>query len=692
MTAVNPDQPDFNSSSQALRSGPFSEWVRFSTSGSLLSCTEWLLAKWEEMGALESGKRPEDFFVLSSSDRDSLHEAWTEAMAGRSSSLKLRLLGRDRSESLCYVIPEFAGDATIASVMVGVAPSAREGGNLSEKDRLLAEAIRSTSSPMAIVDESGSLMWANEAFGRLIGRAIDELAGSPLLSLFHSSALDSDRQRLERLFAKQQPFCEEAPLYREGGYDHRVRMSAAPIESPAGGKPCFAVECRLVEANENDLQASLGKLANARLLVRERIGFDEEVEATFDALREELEMARGESEAKSEFLANISHEIRTPMNAVIGFCDLLQNTRLDQEQSECVEAIYHSGQLLIQLIGQVLDYSRIDSGHLELVDEELDLEQTLMEAQAILCTRARAKNLAFTSDFKGLLREPVIGDSTRIKQIVVNLLGNAFKFTRSGHIELSARTFHGRRDGDVCLRVRVEDSGIGVDPSRLATLFDPFAQADSRIARDFGGSGLGLAICKRLCLAMGGDIWVESTSKAGTVFCFEIQLPLAMTNNNTTSAQTHRGKVTKELERHAQANPAANAKASTSKLRVLVVDDNPNNLLITSKLSEHLGYEVETVRSGVEAIEKLQGSDFEIVLMDVRMAPINGMETTERIRNGLAGEGATGVYIIALTAHALQGDRERCMASGMNDYLAKPLTLEKLQESLDRARDSISLD
>lgn len=432
------------------------------------------------------------------------------------------------------------------------------------------------------------------------------------------------------------------------------------------------------------------KLAELRDLYRSVLGANEELHTELMAARAELRLDRMESQAKSDFLANMSHEIRTPMNAVIGFCDLLSSTSLSKEQGEYVDAINHSGKLLIDLIGQVLDYSKIESGHLLLECEEMRLDELFVEVQAIFGARASDKAVEFVVDCSQVSREALLGDSTRVKQILLNLLSNAYKFTKKGRICLSATTTTSEHSGHLCLLVRVEDTGIGIDCEHLRTLFDPFTQAHSKKHTALGGTGLGLAISKRLCEAMHGDIWIERTeSGEGSVFAFEIHIPR---KNATTLSLNAEAKAVRSAPAPFKHDPARDGVAgSKAPLRLLVVDDNPNNLLITSKLSQHLGYDAETVTSGVAALKRMKEGEFDIVLMDVRMAPLNGMETTRKIRGGEAGDRSTEAYIIAVTAHALQGDKEKCIQSGMNDYLSKPLTLERLEESLNRARSELSL-
>ncbi len=479
------------------------------------------------------------------------------------------------------------------------------------------------------------------------------------------------------------------------GFDHVPRSMVFVPEFSDDGVVCSVVvgslrTCRSMDESTPETEDAVSKLTEMRDLFQDIAKANRELEQALQTAQSEIEYGKSQSEAKTDFLANMSHEIRTPMNAVIGFCDLLSNTALTKEQEEYVDAINHSGKLLINLIGQVLDYSKIDSGHMDLECEELDLGAIFVEVQAILSAKGRDKPIALKIDSDCVSSEILLGDATRIKQVLINLLSNAYKFTCEGEISLTASTTTSDYTGHLCLRVRIEDTGIGIAPERIRSLFSPFAQASARIANDYGGTGLGLAICKRLCEAMRGDVWIERTElEKGSVFTLEIHLPRKQAGPRAVNAKSV---VTEKEEMEPVEETVVMEKQEEEPLRLLVVDDNPNNLLITSKLSQHLGYKAETVTNGVDALQKMKGGDFHIVLMDVRMAPINGMETTRMIREGEAGDESSSAYIIAVTAHALQGDKERCIQSGMNDYLSKPLTLERLEESLNRARTELSLD
>lgn len=630
---------------------------------------------------LAASARLIDAFERPSGDAGEIERSWRQAIESLQPSefrARARFAGAASRPALCRVFPERGPDGSIVGAVAlmrfedgGEArPAAQPGAGAD----LLAQALEASPAATAVLDDSGKTLWANDAFGFLFGLGRGEVAGRRAQTLIAASEGDA---ALSEHFARGSAFATERVGRHACGYEFRMRLEARPLPAVAGEGARFVAHFSNIDHLP---RADLGLARNRPApepVSASRSATMPELRAALAALRREIEEIRRESASKTEFLANISHEIRTPMNAVVGFCDLLLASEMSDEQGEYVQAIYHSGQLLIQLIGQVLDYSKIASGHLELLQEHVDLHQVFLEVQSFMGTRARSKGLRFDVDFEGMEHGFVIGDATRIKQVVVNLLGNAYKFTRKGGISLSARSEPSVKDGQARIEVRVKDTGIGIDAKRIASLFSPFAQGDAHASREYGGSGLGLAISKQLCIAMAGDVWLERTSPEGSVFCFEMNLPIVQRKAVPDPAKDERAPL-----------PASGPGASRH--RVLVVDDNSNNLLITSKLSEHLGYEAIGVSNGAEALDALRARDFSIVLMDVRMAPINGMETTRRIREGEAGASNANVYIIALTAHALQGDRDRCLRGGMNDYLSKPLTLEMLSEALRRAEHSLT--
>jgi len=538
------------------------------------------------------------------------------------------------------------------------------------------DALMRDSRGWLFLDDGGRIRWANPAFLALLGRDFPDVEGLVWERLCADGA-EGGLGRAREAVVKGAVFRETLLLRPAEGGEEGVwvaaegRPAAAPWAYAVGARPALPPSRR--SPSPQDAVEEAERL-HARILEA-----NEELKRALETAREAERQATRACEAKSAFLANMSHEIRTPMNAVIGFCDLLSSTRLDAEQAECVEAISASGSLLLQLINQILDYSRIESEGVELDEAPVDLEALLREVRSIVANKARAKGLALEIDADRLEEPWVLGDEVRIKQILINLAGNAVKFTNEGSIRLRCESRLGADGASVEALLAVKDTGPGMNPQTLEKLFQPFARGGANDCEGVEGTGLGLAISRRLANAMGGDLVCRSEPGRGSAFELRLFLPKP------------RKDAAGKLRSRALQLPLAMkfSGEAADQLRILVVDDNPNNLLITTKLAEHLGYEVDTVCNGLQALDALAQSDYAIVLLDIRMAPIDGFETAKRIREGKAGEGNQDIYIIALTAHALEGHREKCLEAGMNDYLAKPLNLDQLNRCLGRARQEI---
>ncbi len=408
-----------------------------------------------------------------------------------------------------------------------------------------------------------------------------------------------------------------------------------------------------------------------------------DVTATERRLAAATQAAEQASQAKSQFLANMSHEIRTPLNAVLGLNALMLDSALQSEQRRYAELIRSSGQLLLALINDILDFSRVEAGHLQLEALPYCPQRAAQEVVALMRERAQAKSLQLVFDAPATPWPQLVGDEVRIRQILFNLVGNALKFTEQGQVQLSMQLVWAEQPalaGSAAppapvawLKLRVQDSGIGMEPQVLDKLFERFTQADNSTARQYGGSGLGLAITRELVHLMGGRI--TATSVQGQGSCFEVDLPCTLAapiEAPMPDSDCDSGWPT-PLESHHRATG----------LRILVAEDNPVNQVLIQAVLDRLGHHCEIVNDGRQAVHAAQATAFDLILMDVQMPQMDGLAATAAIRK-LEGEAAR-LPIIAMTANARREDRASCLAAGMDDYVSKPLDVAQLSAALQRA-------
>ena len=477
--------------------------------------------------------------------------------------------------------------------------------------------------------KTGMARW-NRAYTELFGRPAEATAHGPWwISRIHPE----DRERVDASFAK---------VLAEGGdswtCDYRMKL--------ADDSYAFLNDRAIIV---RDKAGSPLRAVGAKLNVTDRKRAEE-------SLLEAKAAAEAANVAKSQFLANMSHELRTPMNAILGMIDVALPKATDATVQDCLQTVKGSADLLLTLLDDLLDSARIESGKLELESAPFSLRRMLDQITRVLAVRASENGLCFYCRMPEEMPDAVVGDRMRLQQVLLNLAGNAIKFTEQGEVEVSVRTQS--QDGDGCLEFSVRDTGIGIPPSAQERLFRSFAQADASMARRFGGTGLGLSICKSLVEMMGGRIWVESEVGKGSTFRFTVRLPLA-----------------EELPSDID-SPVAVSPVPCAQLRILLAEDNPANQKLATYVLQDRGHVVEIAGDGREAIRLTEQNRYDVILMDVQMPGMDGLEATAAIRK--REDGSSRVPIIAMTAHAMRGDRERCLAAGMDGYLSKPIDAHEM--------------
>lgn len=540
--------------------------------------------------------------------------------------------------------------------VIGTSQDVSERVNEEEMEKLAVAATKSNNS-VIIADNDGKIKWVNEGFIKLTGYSLEEIIDThgEILRRGNETGLSQHTNFYQSVIKEKKPVIYESKNFAKDGREYWVITTLTPVLSKDG-------EVERILAIESDI--TLRKKIEEELIEANKIAKKSLTEAN-QAL-EELMKTRKELEelmkVKEQFLANMSHEIRTPMNAIVGFTSLILKTELNPEQKQYINAVKTSGENLLVIINDILDFSKIQSGKFVFEQTEFRLSQVISTLTEMMLPKSTEKNIRLTTRIEKNIPDHLIGDPTRLNQIFLNLVGNAIKFTEKGEVKIAVEQVSD--DGEnVELKFSVIDTGIGIPKDKLKTVFEGFTQASNETTRKYGGTGLGLTIVKQLIELQKGSIGVESKEGEGSTFSFILKF------KKNLHPEEKKGK---EEEEEPQLE---------EELYILLVEDNLLNQILAKKVLTDWKWKVDVAENGAVAIEKLGKNNYDLLLMDIQMPEMDGYEATKLIRTSFDPP-KSDIPIIAMTAHALAGEAEKCLSVGMNEYISKPFDKKVLYSKI----------
>ncbi len=494
--------------------------------------------------------------------------------------------------------------------------------------------------------EKNEVYWSPQFF-KLLGYENDEVESSykKFVSLMHPDDVDKLKNGIYEHFNHDKPFDIECRLMLK-----------------TGNYRWFQAKGLLTVNHDTGVRRMTGSISD--------ISDRKNTERKLEKAKEEAESA---TKMKSEFLATMSHEIRTPMNGIIGITELILDTKLTKQQKRYLDNLLHSAENLLNILNDILDFSKVEAGQTELEMLPFNLKNAVQEVAELLSPKAQQKGLDISVNFSKDVSEYLVGDAMRIRQILHNLVGNAIKFTPTGQITIivSNQPFYKPPEGKAMIMISVKDTGIGLTKEQTKRIFNKFVQADSSTTRKFGGTGLGLAICQKLVTLLGGEISVESEVDVGTSFSFTMLLDIASKDNVTEDI---------DIRKKVTLDPSIQGP-----IRILLVEDNRINVEIAKEMLEKLKCEVIVAKHGREAYETLiNDRNFDLIFMDCQMPIMDGFEATSKIIEHEKASNQKHITIVALTANSIQGDKEKCLAAGMDDYLSKPVSQKDFAKTISK--------